>query len=303
LLVLRVWNISPQSLAAAINFLPNFIAIALVQAVLSVRIATSSIVEVCVDNNVITFLSSIVAILVWRPAVEEWQYRSVLDKLLFVIPRWVVARWRSSQPSIPTNETTTSVKAAKDLPISNQTQKIDKGDRNTTSAFNTPATKTEDTDTQFLPSESTRIFLGSLLFATTRLGWLSSDPTDTVALSNSPYGFTVGFLQSLWSIVSTNESVVEIPRNLRISILLLAIHQTVSTFLVAQHIFAGIYRQRGLAASVGAHIAWTVGKITIPFRLLWKFWQITSTSVRRMSYEGSPEVEADSDSTFVSADD
>eukprot|EP00536_Pseudo-nitzschia_multiseries_P008878 jgi/Psemu1/306124/fgenesh1_kg.235_\ len=43
-------------------------------------------------NDALKFVSSVMAIVVWRPAVEEWQYRSILDKLLFAAPRWVLAR-------------------------------------------------------------------------------------------------------------------------------------------------------------------------------------------------------------------
>ena len=45
-------------------------------------------------------------------------------------------------------------------------------------------------------------------------------------------------------------------------------------------------------ASVGAHVSWTVGKGTIVFRLLYKFWQSTSASVWSATYGSSPETEA-----------
>jgi hypothetical protein len=175
------------------------------------------------------------------------------------------------------------------ISLSNESVVVNDNNGDSTSTADGQANGEEESSyTPFLPDESTRILLGSLLFATTRLGWLSSDPADTIALSNSPYGFTIGFLQSIGSLVSSGGGVPEVRQSLRIFILLLAIHQTVSSFLVAQHVFASIYRQRGLAASVGAHVSWTVGKGTIPFRLLWKFWQSMFASVwSDASYDGS----------------
>jgi hypothetical protein len=318
-LVLSIWNVSPEALVAAIDFLPNAAAIPLVQLLLSVRAAVTSVVEACCGNNAITFLSSMAAILVWRPAVEEWQYRSVLNKLLFGAPRWILARGRELSPStiamvqritsiganltgrstigITSNETlllsepsaSSSVQTVGNISLSNESVVVNDNNGDSTSTADGQANGEEESSyTPFLPDESTRILLGSLLFATTRLGWLSSDPADTIALSNSPYGFTIGFLQSIGSLVSSGGGVPEVRQSLRIFILLLAIHQTVSSFLVAQHVFASIYRQRGLAASVGAHVSWTVGKGTIPFRLLWKFWQSMFASVwSDASYDGS----------------
>ena len=43
--------------------------------------------------------------------------------------------------------------------------------------------------------------------------------------------------------------------------------------LAALWLFASLYRTRGLAASMGAHIAWTVSKGTVVFRLLWRLYQ------------------------------
>ena len=317
-LVLSIWNVSPEAIVAAIDFLPNAAAIPVVQLLLSVRAAVTSTVEACCGNNAITFLSSMAAILVWRPAVEEWQYRSVLDKVLFGAPRWILARGQELSPStiamiqritsvgsnltgrrsttaMTNNETlslsepsaSSSVQTIGNLSLSNQLIEVEDNNGNSTgTADGQPNEEEESAYAPFLPDESTRILLGSLLFATTRLGWLSSDPFDTVALSNSPYGFTIGFLQSIGSLVSSGGGVPEVRQSLRIFILLLAIHQTVSSFLVAQHVFAGIYRQRGLAASVGAHVSWTVGKGTIPFRLVWKFWQSTFASVWSDTREG-----------------
>jgi len=323
-LLLNIWNVSPEALAAAIDFLPNAAAIPLVQLSLSVRATVTSVVEAGCGNNAITFLSSTVAILVWRPAVEEWQYRSVLDKLLFGVPRWILVQGRELSSStiaiiqrfasiganltgtivIANNEklsssesSPSSIQVLGDLSLSNQSMIIDENNGNSTNIAVVQTNEEEEKSVYApsLPGESARILLGSLLFATTRLGWLSSDPTDSIGLSNSPYGFTIGFLQSIWSLVSSGGGTPEVQHGLRIFILLLAIHQTVGSFLVAQHVFAGIYRRKGLAASVGAHVSWTVGKGTIFFRLLWRFWQSTSANVWRAKYGSSPEVAAGGD--------
>ena len=178
--------------------------------------------------------------------------------------------------------------------LSNQSMIIGESNVNSTD-IDVDRTKDYNVYNPFLPSESTRILLGSLLFATTRLGWLSTDPADPVGLSNSPYGFTIGFIQSILSLFLGGRETSEIRHGVRIFILLLAIHQTVSTFLVAQHVFAGIYLRRGLAASVGAHVSWTVGKGTIIFRLLWKFLQWSTASIRSVGWGSTSEV-GDSDS-------
>ena len=280
-LVLSIWNISPQTISTAIGYLPNAAAIPFVQLLLAVRPTVMSVVEYCCENTLISFLSSVVAIVIWRPSVEEWQYRSILDKLLFGVPRWVLDRGQKISPTVSSaiQQVGTIIPGAKRSNIdgiaNNNETVVEENAVINEKVTNLTSTNSTDEDTEvssLLPKESTRILLGSLLFATTRLGWLSIDPTDTVGLSNSPYGFTIGFLRSIGSIFSSG---AEIRRGLRSFVLLLAIHQTVSTFLIAQNIFASIYREKGLAASVGAHMSWTVGKGTIPFRLAWKFWQST----------------------------
>ncbi len=274
-LLLSVWNIPPEAISAAIMILPGTVAIPLVQVLLMVRTFFHAVVDACCRN---TWLISMLAVLVWRPAIEEWQYRSVLDKLLFGFPRWLLAKGQAVSPT-----TMDKLKSIKESVIARTS-------RNTTAV---PESEPDEDDfAPFLPDESTRILLGSFLFATTRLGWLSTDPADAVALSNSPYGFTIGFLQSLGSLVSEGG----VQRDLRLFLLLLAIHQTISTFFVAQHVFAGIYRRKGLVASVGAHVSWTIGKGTIPFRLAGKVWQSTGAKLlggKESSEEHAVPSEAD----------
>jgi hypothetical protein len=219
---------------------------------------------------------SVLAVLVWRPAVEEWQYRSMLNKVLFA-PRVIqtsLHKLSKMAPSvgesagsvvqfIPINDKTPQpqfAETADNDPIDHDPQH----ESNSNGRFNRAITLP-------FPNESARILMGSILFATTRLGWLSTDPAAGY-ISSSPYSWTIGFLQSLLAHFSSSV-LPEIRPGLRRWILLLGIHQTVSTYLVAQFIFANLYRERGLAASVGAHVTWTVGKGTIVFRLLWRFWK------------------------------
>ena len=284
LILLSVWNIPPEAISAAIMILPGTVAIPLVQVLLMIRTSFHAVVDACCRN---TWLISMLAVLVWRPAVEEWQYRSVLDKLLFGVPRWLLAKGQAVSPS--------AIDKIKDMKES------------LTARIGTPRNETAITDSDqedddfapILPDESTRILLGSLLFATTRLGWLSTDPADAVALSNSPYGFTIGFLQSLGSLVSEGG----VQRDLRLFLLLLAIHQTISTFFVAQYVFAGIYRRKGLAASVGAHVSWTIGKGTIPFRLVGKAWQSTRAKLMGSNTAGDDDASSEETPASVEADD
>ena len=299
-IALNIWIFLPEVLTPVINTFPNVVAVPLVQILLSIRDATTTVITIGRGNNIIAFISSMVAILVWRPAVEELQYRSILDKLLFAAPclllnsvtrkkRFTATDNDDSEIVVENNRNdndnnlqsslaspASSVSMVEFIPTSSNNFTIT-GNNNNSSSVDVDGTMDDDeVYNPLLPSKSTRILLGSLLFATTRLGWLSSDPADSIALSSSPYGFTIGFIQSILGHFSS-QGLSDIRPGLRILILLLAIHQTVSTFFVAQNVFAGIYSRRGLYASIGAHVSWTVGKGTIFFRLLWRLWKRLTT--------------------------
>lgn len=316
-IALNIWIFLPEMLTPVINTFPNVVAVPLVQILLSIRDATATVITLGRGNNIIAFISSMVAILIWRPAVEEWQYRSILDKLLFAAPCWllnsVTRRKRLTATANDNNNSdvdndnndddnlqssspspsSSSVSMVEFIPSSSDHFTIIGNKNNSSSSVDVDGTMDDDeVYNPLLPNKSTRILLGSLLFATTRLGWLSSDPADSIALSSSPYGFTIGFIQSVLGHFSS-QGLSDIRPGLRILILLLAIHQTVSTFFVAQHVFAGIYRRRGLYASIGAHVSWTIGKGTIFFRLLWRLWnRLTTMGSRR---NNSPSLGDDSD--------
>ncbi|KAG7368672.1 hypothetical protein IV203_031415 [Nitzschia inconspicua] len=259
------WILSmfPALLLTSVQYLPNVLAVPMVQAVLTVRDTLMWIAVAFTSNQLTSLLSSAVAILIWRPAVEEWEYRSILSKLLFV-PNEIRSRVRK----IPVSSTMSMVEY---IPVeggnvtSNQVIASD-------GILSTTSNKSHIKRRAVLPAanESNRILLGSILFATTRLGWLAWDPTS--GDYSSSYSWTIGFLQSIMAHFSS-QVLPEVRPGLKIWILLLSIHQTVSTFLVAQNVLAKVYRERGLIASIGAHMTWTISKGTIPFRIIWRLWK------------------------------
>mmetsp|Transcript_36288 Transcript_36288/g.87482 ORF Transcript_36288/g.87482 Transcript_36288/m.87482 type:complete len:162 (+) Transcript_36288:155-640(+) len=130
-----------------------------------------------------------------------------------------------------------------------------------------------------------RILLGSLLYATTRLCWLSCvDPTTLFSTTghhhhHSTYSWTVGFIESIMRHLSPSVlTSAQVAPKVQIWVMLLAIYESVSTFLVAQKVFAVLYRKRGLAASVGAHCSWTINKITLPVRIVRKVYKSIATT-------------------------
>jgi hypothetical protein len=268
------WIISrmPVLLVTVVESLPNSLAVPLVQAILIVNDSVKRVaVRLTENNNIFPLLSSVIAVLVWRPAVEEWEYRSVLNKLLFapnmIQSKRFLRRRRPSSESmvefIPLEKATNAVAPIPSVSPSNQ---LPSGQLK----LSTTAT-----------AQSKRILLGSILFATTRLGWLAGarpatgNFDDSTWSSSLPYSWTIGFIQSVMAHFSSH-LLPEVRPGLSIWILLLAIHQTVSTFLVAQHVFVTVYSEGGLAASMGAHLTWTISKGTIPLRVvgrLWRWWR------------------------------
>jgi hypothetical protein len=276
----------PAMLITLVEHLPNYIAIHMVQTILSIQEMISSITLGARRNIIISFISSMFTLVVWRPAVEEWEYRSILNKLLFA-PRIVQQNIipRSEFSSKKSTTTTTMVQPVSLSPSTTTTDDSSsqiKNDTNHQLSSSSSSSSTNPSSRGIISrvppvNESNRVLLGSILFATTRLGWLSTDPVSS-DFSSSPYSWTIGFLQSILSHFSS-QVLPEIRPGLRIWIMLLAIHQTVSTFLVAQYVFATVYRERGLAASVGSHVAWTAGKGTIPFRIIYRFYGWCANSI------------------------
>ena len=120
--------------------------------------------------------------------------------------------------------------------------------------------------------------VSTFLFAATRLGWLCAHPDDVTR--PTPYSWTVGFMQSILALFSTNVLSDLRPR-FQMCLTIFALHQCISTYLVGLHIFVPFYKTGGLPASIGAHLAWTLGKITIPFRATRRFLQWRAKQLER----------------------
>ena len=118
-------------------------------------------------------------------------------------------------------------------------------------------------ENQNFTSLSRSYLLSSFLFAVTRLGWLGARPDDVT--HPSPYSWTVGFIQSIMAHFSSY-ALSDLRPRLQMALTIFALHQFISTLLVCLCVFIPFYERGGLAASMGAHLAWTIGKISIPFR-------------------------------------
>ncbi|KAL3936978.1 MAG: hypothetical protein SGBAC_007813 [Bacillariaceae sp.] len=188
------------------------------------------------------FLFSTVAVSVGRPVVEEIKYRFLLNS---AIGDKGLSRWFGNS-----NSTIITAPMAADVENMNTSDPSGAKSRGTVS-------KT--------------CLWTSLFFAVTRFGWLSSK-FDT--RSTSPYAWTVEFCLSVLAHLSS-VPLVEVRPMLQYALSFLALHQAVTTFLVAVNIYEPMYRSNGLMASIGSHVAWTTGIPTIPFRIAKKVYEGT----------------------------
>jgi hypothetical protein len=255
----------PAFIIPMLDFLPSGMALRLVRVVLFLQHELKLLGQ--------SALFTSVAVLIWRPMIEEIQYRYLLNR--------IIGRGRRKIPQKKLNENGDSNHHAS----SSKVEFIPVDVHADAEAANTPPVVTEVNGSSESESElvlpdavglSRSLLLSSFFFATTRLAWLCARPNDAALLpfsflqsATSPYVWSVGFLQSAMSVFSSR-ALSELAPLLQKGFMLLAVHQSVSTFFVALHLFSPLYQQRGLAASVGAHVAWTVGKMTIPIRLLWR---------------------------------
>jgi hypothetical protein len=277
----------PALMIGLLEHLPNVLAVPMVQAVLLGRDTFSWISVMASNNQVASFLTSVTAVLVWRPAVEELEYRSILNKFFFA-PRFFQTKFKKRQSS------SLDVPVVEFIPMDNSTYMPSSFTKKDGDEMDKRPSAPQNRSILLpLANESNRILVGSILFATTRLGWLSWDPV--TGDHASPYSWTIGFVQSIMAHFSS-QMLPQVRPRLQIWVLLLAIYQTVGTFLMAQNIFANLYRERGLVASVGAHVTWTISKGTIPIRLLWKLWtwcaSVTGLSVETGKMSGSTQKKA-----------
>jgi hypothetical protein len=253
----------PAFIIPMLDFLPSGMALRLVRLVLFLQHELKLLGQ--------SALFTSVAVLIWRPMIEEIQYRYLLNR--------IIGKGRGKIRQEKLNKNGDSNHPASSSKVEFIPMDAD------AEAANTPQVVTEVNGSSESESEivlpdavglSRSLLLSSFFFATTRLAWLCARPNDAALLpfsflqsATSPYVWSVGFLQSAMSVFSSR-ALSELAPLLQKGLMLLAVHQSVSTFFVALHLFSPLYQQRGLAASVGAHVAWTVGKMTIPIRLLWR---------------------------------
>lgn len=255
----------PAIVIPLLDRLPSKLSIALVKFLLELHSALNVLLQS-------TFLTGI-TVMLWRPMIEEIQYRYLLN--------YILSGGRRRRPS--------NVNGDSDDGSQSKVEFIPLNDTITNQKFKTETTSNTDSDSggakpTVSPSTpaSKILLLSSIAFAITRLGWLCAQPEDTVSLpflflqaATSPYSWTVAFMQSAMAHFSSHV-LSELSPFLERSLMLLAIQQALSTFFVTWYVFVPLYQERGIAASIGGHMTWTFGKMTWPIRLLFrvipKFW-------------------------------
>jgi hypothetical protein len=246
------WTITltPAIVIPMFDYLPSKAAIQLVKVLLDLHSAMNFLAQATVITGI--------AIVFWRPMIEEVQYRYLLTRLLGK------GRKAKQQPETGDSENSSMVHF-----ISVNGPMLDNDE-----SSSKPETTRDPSSVKKPQSKSRRQLLSTVVFACTRLGWLCAHPETVdpslpfLQTAISPYSWTVAFLQSAMAHFSSRV-LSELSPLLQRSLLLLAIQQTVSTFFVTWYVFVPLYEERGIAASVGAHMAWTFGKMTWPIRFLW----------------------------------
>jgi hypothetical protein len=255
------WTLSltPALVVPMLNYLPNNLAIKLVQILLDLHSVLNFVGQ--------TTVSTVLAVVLWRPMLEEVQYRYLLGTVL--------GKGRTiSTVATGNRNSDESSTMVRHLSIDGTFADIPRTDSE-------PIPRSSDDSdvdartTGLRTSSSRRLFLSTVAFAATRLGWLCASPGSIdlsypfIQAATSPYAWTVAFVQSATAHFSSLV-VSEVSPFLQRSLLLLAVQQAVSTFLITWHVFVPMYEERGIAASLGAHIAWTFGMMTWPIRLFWR---------------------------------
>jgi hypothetical protein len=250
-----VLSLTPALVVPLLSHLPTHLAIQLVQVLLDLHSSLNFVGQMTVSTGV--------AVLLWRPLLEEIQYRYLLGIFLGKGPRKTL----HSKGNQNWDDSSTMVRHLRvdgtydDMPHT-ETQTYDDANADSVSS-------------PLRTSSSRRLFLSTVAFAATRLGWLCASPGSIdlsypfIQAATSPYAWTVAFVQSATAHFSSLV-LSELSPFLQRSLLLLAVQQTLSTFFVTWHVFVPLYEERGIAASLGAHIAWTFGMMTWPMRLIRK---------------------------------
>lgn len=259
----------PKFVIPLLDYAPNKIAFPFVKLMLFLRNEPHRFGQTVLYNALAAFL--------WRPMMEEVQYRYIFEKLISVRrPRW----FSKGNITTTTNETGSAVGIAHPL------------DLNTTAVAG--LLSVPNSATTLLPPNTTshRMILSTFAFATTRLGWFCAHvdridlPILFLQFATSPYCWTVGFIESVTTHLSSLVQ-SELSPFLQRGLMLLALQQAISTFFVTWFVYSPLYKERGLAASIGAHVVWTVGTMTWPIRLLWKLGMQISRIFKRSKSQSS----------------
>lgn len=216
----------------SLDFLPYSTAMSIVMAMLYLSNKLRMLSE--------TAVAIVANFLLWNPMVEEFEYRFLIDTIF--------TNSRRKKAVDNTNKPRTTVEF---IPIStNTTSSLEK-------AVDPVIEASSDDSIKNVDRRPMRwIVISNLLFATTRLYWLSAD---TYSMA--------GFLQSTVAHFS-DYSLSELRPFLEKMFLAIALHQSVTAYFLSRNVFAPLYQEGGLAASMGGHVAWTVGLVTLPLRLV-----------------------------------
>jgi len=249
------WTVSlaPALVVPVLDYLPSRFSIQLVKLLLDLHTILNYLAQ--------SILLTGVSVLLWRPMVEEIQYRYLLGNFL-----------GKGKRKINKNIDGESEHMVHFIAVDGS----DFAEPQITKVSDGAISQKEQSSLSSSPNQlSRRLLFSSIAYSLTRLGWLCAVPTTVdfaypfLQTATSPYSWTVAFIQSAVAHFSSR-MLVELSPFLQRSLLLLAVQQTVSTFLITWHVFVPLYLERGILASIGAHIAWTLGKMTWPIRLLWR---------------------------------
>ena len=226
------------SMVVCLDYLPYSTAMSILMAMLYLSNKVQMLSE--------TAVAIVVNFLVLSPMVEEFEYRFLIDTI-FTNSRRKKAILENKNK--PTTTTTVEFKTMSADPSKSSLEKAD----------DDPVieSSTDSIDNVVADRRPMRwIVISNLLFATSRLYWLSAN---TYSMA--------GFLQSAIARFSGN-SLSELRPFLEKLFLAIAMHQSVTAYFLSRNVFAPLYQENGLAASMGGHVAWTVGLATLPLRLI-----------------------------------
>ena len=178
--------------------------------------------------------------LLWRPLIAEFQYRFLIQRLFGRIHKI------SSKNNTPKVEF---------IPLTG-------GER----LGNMTTTGTDDAE--FPEERPLWVTISCLIFATSQLKWITPDSYSLAGFFQSGVAHFSGY------------SLAELRPYLETMLLMVALFQSISTFLLSWHVLSPLYLKAGLAASFGGHVSWMFGLMTIPFRLGHKLFRL-STQFKR----------------------